>query len=327
MRIPLMVQAVLAVMILGLGETASRLTAAELTPPLTADEVKKLVNAGQYKDALQALIRILDLKGPAAGAYDRHEMLMLRVECQLQIKQNLAALDTLEVARKEAVAAFNDEHAMDASALTMLIKQSPGGIYMPQTGAVRRPLAINDRIQRKAAFEAMLADQMAQITLKIRQAKTANKLPPIAEAAKLAVAVRPVEHAAAGDNKQTDQLLADLSQIAVKLLTAASDDLASQTQRISDSANRVVTENVFVTDPYGRQMQTTQTHRVGITREETTTLKNVMSEAGKIAAASTQFAQFFANDPAPFKTAATKAATIKDKANTALTDNYSANVH
>src|SRR5207248_1905113 len=113
----------------------------------------KLANAGQYQDALKALLRILELKGPAAAGYDRHEMLMLKAECQLQIKQSSAALDTLELARKEAAAAANEGHVMEASALAMLVRLSPGGNYTPQTGTIRKPIPIHDRTLRKAGYD------------------------------------------------------------------------------------------------------------------------------------------------------------------------------
>ncbi|HEY4329332.1 MAG TPA: hypothetical protein VGN88_06325, partial [Phycisphaerae bacterium] len=57
------------------------------TPIASADDVRKMVDDGKYRDAVKSLVRILDLKGAAATGYDRSEMFLLRAECELQLRE------------------------------------------------------------------------------------------------------------------------------------------------------------------------------------------------------------------------------------------------
>jgi len=299
---------------------------AEQVPLLTQDELKKLVDSGQYKDALKGMIRVMELKGAAAAPYNRHDLLMLKAECQLQIKETRAAMDTLELARKEAVAESNDAHAAQAQALVLLIQKSPGLMYTPKTGTARKPIPILDRILRKAAYDALFADDMAALELKVKAAVAGKSLVPIAEASKLLSGLRAVEFVSAGDNKQTEQITGDLTKRSLKLFGDALDDLTAQTQRISDSANRVVTENVNVTSG-GQTFMQTQTHRKGLAGQDAASLKAIKAECEKIPAAAWELAQALGADTAPFKAVAAKADSLKDKANTVLTDDYLSVVH
>jgi hypothetical protein len=302
---------------------AGTLRAADAPPLLTMDEVKKLADSGQYQDALKALGRISQLQGAAAAPYNRHEVLMLRAECQLQTKQTSAARETLELARKEAVTALDEEKAAQASALKQLIEKSPGFHYTPKTGTSRKPIPILDRILRKAAYDALFADDLAPLQAKAKAAAVSKSLVPIAEASKLLSSVRAVERVSTGSNKQTEQITADLAKQSLKLFNDALEDLSTKTQRISDSANRVVTETVNFTDPSGRTYQQQQTHRKGLGPQDGATLKGIKTECDKIPAAAAELAQALGADTAPFKVVATKAEQVKDKANTALTDDYS----
>ncbi|MCL2648317.1 MAG: hypothetical protein FWD61_15125 [Phycisphaerales bacterium] len=305
---------------------AASLPAAE-NPLLSADEVKKLAAAGQYQDALKALGRILELRGPAAAGYDHYEMLMLRAECLLQTKQSAVALDAIEVARKEAFAVANDDQVMASTAFAALIKASPGGTYTPTTGSIRKPIPITDLILRKAAYNSLLADQLVQINVKVRNAKVANQLKPIAEAAQQTVNLRAVEKASTGGTKQTDQILSDLATISQKMLSTATDDLATDAKKINDAANRLVTENVMLTDALGRMYNSTLTHRAGPTAADIKTLKHIITESGKIASAANDCAAFFVSgDPVPFKTIASKAQTTAKDAQRTLDDDYTSGI-
>src|SRR5689334_4614100 len=52
----------------------------------TTDEIHELFKDQKYKETLQRLSRVLALKGEAAKAYDRHDLLRLRGETQLKLK-------------------------------------------------------------------------------------------------------------------------------------------------------------------------------------------------------------------------------------------------
>ena len=68
-----------SVAILGLGVCLVARGEDNTAMPSTQD-IKSLVEAGKYKEALKPLFRVLALKGPAAQGYDRIELLMLRID-------------------------------------------------------------------------------------------------------------------------------------------------------------------------------------------------------------------------------------------------------
>ena len=81
----------------GAGGTAG---AADALP--NADDVHQLFNDGKYKETLQKVARLLALKGDAAKAYDRHDLLVLKAESHLRQKEGPAAIAAYEQAAKEA---------------------------------------------------------------------------------------------------------------------------------------------------------------------------------------------------------------------------------
>ena len=161
--------------------------AQEAPPVPMTREIKAQVEAGDYREALKGLLRALDLKGPAAQAYDRVELLMLRAECQLQIKESRACLDSLEAARKEAGVQGKSDGVGAAMAMALLVQRSTAFRYVPKTAAAGpvapKPVDILDRQARPEAYKALFADELAGTRQKVRAAETVRTMPPIMEAA------------------------------------------------------------------------------------------------------------------------------------------------
>jgi hypothetical protein len=187
---------------------------------------------------------------------------------------------------------------------------------------MRQPIPILDRILRKAAYDALFADEYAPLELKVKAALKATSLPPIADAAKAASGVRAVEFVSTGANKKTEKITQDLTAQALKLMNDALADLTSTTQRISDSANRLITENVTMQDGAGHTYYVQQTHRQGLQGQDAQTLKNIEATCDKMGPAAAELAHDLGGDAAPFKQIAAKALTLKAKADTTLNDNY-----
>src|SRR5258708_11339603 len=103
------------------------------TPIPSPGDLRELVQQRHYREALKGLTRLLELKDAAASGFDRHEMLMLRAECLLQIGEAKAAISTLVDAKKEAEKAEREADAAQAVALAYLVHKSPGNIYLPRS--------------------------------------------------------------------------------------------------------------------------------------------------------------------------------------------------
>src|SRR3712207_2633533 len=74
--------------------------AAAPASPSQAD-IQRAYEAKDYQQVVQLVSKVLPLKGKAAVAYDRYELLMLKGEAHLQLKQPKAAGDAFAAAAKE----------------------------------------------------------------------------------------------------------------------------------------------------------------------------------------------------------------------------------
>jgi hypothetical protein len=288
---------------------------------LTSDELHKLVDAGQYKDALRGLARPLALRGIAAAPYDRHDLLNLRAECQAQIHDNAGALATLALIHKESAAANKPDDVLLADAFAELLQKSPGGIYLPKTGASHLPIKILDRSARKSAYDALFADQFVLFQQKATAAANAKTLPLFMEAAKFAASVRAAEFASTGGNAQSADAMKDLADRAAKLINDTVDDLSLRQTRISTAANREITET-YNSNIRGVMYPQNRTHKAGLSGDDATVLKNIIETCKKVPPAAQQLADAFGTEQETFKAAANKAEDLKAKANTTLTTDY-----
>ena len=127
-------------------------------------------------------------KSPAEP-YNRLDMLSLKAECQLQLRQTTAALDALDAAQREAANGASRggcQHGLIGVCLSHSAF-SHAQHYTPKTSngpLAKKPIDILDRGQRPDAYKALFADELAAAQQKIRQAETARTMPPILEGAK-----------------------------------------------------------------------------------------------------------------------------------------------
>ena len=293
---------------------------------LSADELHKLVDAGQYKDALRGLARPLALRGAAAGAYDRHDLLMMKAECLVQTHDNAGAIATLALVRKESTADNKPEEALLADAFVELLQKSPGGTYLPKTGSSRLAIKILDRSLRKSAYDALFADQFALFQQKATAAANAKKLPPYMDAAKFAAALRAVEFASTGSNTQSSAAMKELADGALKLITDTLDDLEARETRISTAANRETTQTVNA-GFRGTTYPQNRTTKAGLTGNDAPTLRDIINTCKQIPQATQELANAFGTEQDTFKAAANRAEDIKSKANVTLTTDYTGYVN
>ena len=109
---------------------------AQPEPLPTVEEVRKLVEDGNVPDAMRHLNRLLALRGKAAEAYDKYELLTLKGDAHLRLRANEAAA----VAFKQAAGETDDKVKEAAARATeQLIRRSRNLAYTPRKGAKGRP--------------------------------------------------------------------------------------------------------------------------------------------------------------------------------------------
>jgi hypothetical protein len=295
----------------------------------TAAEIAKQVDDGQYRDALKSLQRVLDLKGTGAAAYDRAEMLLLRAECQLQIRESQAALATLDLAAKEARGgkdkASNADLLGKALALTALVNKSTNLQYTPKTHTgplPPKPLNILDRAARPEAYKALLEDILPDAKTKVRAMQTTTTLQPVLDTAKMIAALRTIETVANGAEDESKLLASQLTTRATILLGNSVADMSAATDSIAATANQVYTTPVLRVDPVtGNRFFDPVPHRRGLGNDQAARLRTIQQNCTQTINACTDLG--LALDSAEkFRSIATDADGVAKKAGKTLGDDY-----
>jgi hypothetical protein len=281
------------------------------------DDINKLIDAGNYKDALAAISRVTELIGAAAAPYDRQKVLMLKAECQIQLKQNSAANATLNLAKKEAK---DPAAAAEPTALLELIQKSPGGTYTPKAPGAA-PISVLDRAKRKDAYKALAADELALLQNQVKAASNAISLPPLMNIGRAAAPVRALELAATGKTDQVDAVTAQLAAIAQKLMNKALGDMSTKVESISAAANRQITVTVPMNFGRGQTAPVQQVRPVGLNSNDIQQLRDIEKTCDQFPPAVKELSAAF-GDEKGFNEVSNRATQIKSRADTVLNANY-----
>ncbi len=293
-----------------LGQTRPGGTGAAGVP--TMGELNALVEKGEYREALKGLFRATELKGEAAMGYDRYELLMLRGECQLQLKEQPSARETFAAAKKEADAGEKVERSAKAGAMELLISRSTAFTYKANTGEEKdkEVVSILDRTKRGRAMQLLLADEMAGVKARYEAALKAKSLLRVMEFAKVASGVRSLELVAAGNNTKTTTMFADLAKHAAELMDAEGTAMLARAGAIKRRAEVLVTEQVDVVDPAGKRLPTTRIRRVGLTGADKLAIKQMAETSGKFAPAAKELGSALGTATGTFESAVKKAGEV-----------------
>ena len=293
----------------------------------TADDVRNQVDAKDYRGALQSLLRVLDLKGSAAEPYDRAEMLLLRAECQMQIRQTKAALDSLDAALKECAAKGKADMGALVLAHTELLLNSPNMQYVSRTrssASPPKPINILDRQVRPDAYQALLDDEWDAQEQRIKAALEAPTMPPILEAAKIVATLRGVEKGATGSTHRSDDWAASLSQHARAVLAGSLNDMGESVDKIIASANEMVVVPVPKYDAAsGKSWLENVSQKRGLNSRDRQNLKVVTQTCAQIISAAGDLVFALDVDREEYQKLAANSGALQDKVAAAARVDYS----
>ena len=286
-------------------------------------ELQALEADGKQRDALRLLIRVLELKGPAAAEYDRTELLILRANCLLEIREQRSALDAFAAARKQAIDDSKPDLAAKAAAMELLITRSSAFQYTPKTGDSKEPISILDPLKRPRAMLCLYADEMAAIQAKYKAVLAARNLPPIIEFCKLAVAIRGLELAIDGNNEKTTAMFADLSKHAAALMKSELDAYTNQTEMTLAQADRLITQDYQYTDPAtGKSFVQTHIQKRGLTPDDTALLRSIIDNCKRFAPAARDLTTALGNDATLYDASIKRSADVADRAKQVLDTDF-----
>jgi hypothetical protein len=235
----LMLLVALALSHIALGEPAP----GDATVP-TVDDLKRLLDAGKYAEALKGSARVLQVEGPAAEKIDRGELFLVKAEAHVQLRQQEPAIAAFESAERDATDL--DQWRL-ARANAALLKRSPNFTFTAPPVASVKPgeghsapattYNVVNQAERKAAFAALFDLEWSQVQPRIEAMHSATGLEPVVEAIKLVQNVAPFEFAATGDTPKCTEAMKSSSETARNQIDKWLDENEKRVQQIDKSAH------------------------------------------------------------------------------------------
>jgi hypothetical protein len=289
---------------------------------VSVEEIKQLVGEGKQREALQKLSRALATKGNAAAQYDRHELLRLKAEAHLGLKDAPAAASAFAAAAKEAK---DDTARAEDKASELVIKRSKNLQFTPKPGkgGKAEPIDITTAEKRKAAFAALLEEEKATAAPTLKAAQKAKSLPPISDALKQAADLRMLELAATGADAETSKMIEEVAGQGQKLMGDAVKDMADLVKAIEASANDVQPVAVPARGPGGRgPIMYQSAKRKGLTTRDMQDLKRVIGDLKKLLPMARDLAAELGEQGKPFEKIADDGEATGNEAQKVLTTDY-----
>jgi hypothetical protein len=289
------------------------------------DDLRALVRDRQYAEALKQIASALQLKGPAAKGVDRYNLLLLKAECHLQSKATSMALESYALAAKEAP----DPAAKSvAQAHEHLLKQSKAFAYQPRSPAGPPKPAVIDILDvesRKKAFAALFLDEQRLAEPKLKAAREARSLLPIAAAVSAIDPLEGLERAATGDAEKVSSMRKELTTQAQKATADALRDLNKRLSDIDKEANTFVPFYQETYDPafrFPKPIREKVYKKKGLTDAQTKALHEVTITCDKVPPALSELAKALRTEEKSFDPQSEEAGRIRREADRVLDTDY-----
>ena len=250
----------------------------------TWTEMRESFEAGDYPRTLQQVARALAVKRDAARDYDRYELLILKAEAHLRLKNTAAAAAAFDEAAKSAT------HARGAAVGTVsaeLVRRSRNLQYTPpaqkkEKGAAAagpaEPIDITDADGRARAFTAMLEDAKGKVVAEVKAARAAATLPPIVDALAMLRDLRLLELAAEDEGGAAAEMAAGLAERARALVERPVQQMAEQVAKIEEAASREYTDYTPRRNPGGARVTRVTSGVTGPSAAQSAELRRIVAE-------------------------------------------------
>lgn len=326
-------RSVFLIALIGLAPFASAQPAS--AAPASNGDIHQLVADKQYGAAMQKITAGLALKGPAAKTVDRADLFMQKAECHLQLRALTPAIAAYDSAAKEAAKNTDTRLASIATAHAALLKGSKAFAYTPKTAPDKTrpvPIDILDPAHRRQAFLAMLVDHLAASESKLKAAKAATSLPPIAACFKpldemegMELAAKENSTAESSGAEKVTALRKDLTETAKKMMA---DSFRAMSKRIGDIDKEAGTYVEFyedVPDPFNAPAAFRRRKawkKKGLTDADTKELEAATVTCDKISPALTELAVGLKQEEKTFDPFSDEASRIRKEVERILDTDY-----
>jgi hypothetical protein len=309
-------------------------------PLPTADEIHQLFTDGKYPEVLRKLTRAMGSKEWKGEQFDHYDLLMLKAETHLRLKEASPASAAFAQAAKEApdrksiaIARANEFLIKKTISLHYTRKPAPGWVASgqeqdlhytrkPAPGADKKgadknappPMEIIEPEQRKLAFEALYEDEKATLEPKFKAAREGKSVPAIVDLYQSIAQLKMLDFAVNGSDEQTKQTVEPLAEHAKDVLGEGVEKLGTRVDVIASSANslsevRVQGQNKWI--------------KKGLQNMQPGELAEARNTCTKIIEVTKSMEEGLQTEPGYFAEVAKNAKRIADKADKALDEDYS----
>jgi effector-binding domain-containing protein len=307
---------------------AGRAVAAAADALPSTSEIKQAFDEKQYPQVLQKLNRVLILKGKAAQAYNRHELLVIKGETHLRMKAMPAAAAAYAEASKEAP---DGPAAATDIAIEQLFRKSTATLaYQPKAKdpsdktKTLPPIDILEADSRKKAIAALFIDELAATEAVVKAARQAKSVTQILQALPAIRNVRWIEMAATGKDEKSKVMVGDLATKAKTLLETALKEMKQTIDDIERSAMEVTVAHTPVTDKQsGKILYFKNEYRYrGPNNRQVSTVQEVLTTCSKIYESCDEMGGSLGTTGKEFDAVKEQSKTVGTKANNIATHNW-----
>lgn len=244
MRGPNNPQRLLAMMIGALAPAVAAGAPPPAEPPATPTQadVERAYQAGRHPEALRLLTQLLSLRGKAAEGHDRHELLRLKGETLLRMRDPSGAAKAYGEAGEAA--ADPSAAAVDVATEAVLSRASAGLTFAPRGRAKGRaggPIDVVAPDGRRRAMQALFAEELAAARPRLEALADGKDLGPVLDALPTIRRLRCLELAATGDVAEVADLLVGLNVRAAGMIEQHLDGLARTVDQVAGRAAAIRT--------------------------------------------------------------------------------------
>jgi hypothetical protein len=205
--------------------------------PLTFAAAQADFDKADYRNCLGKISKLLTTGAYKSDSPERYDLLMLRGECLLRLKQKPGAQAAFESAAKMMKKQEDVQRAATATALVALVKAStPALAYQSKKAGGGTAIDIVEPASRQKAMGLLMEDLREKVRPDFKKAMESDSLLPTNNLLRPAWELYSVEMAATGDTAMTSERLQDLGGHARKLIGAELQRLSSRLDQLEDLA-------------------------------------------------------------------------------------------
>ncbi|HZN67752.1 MAG TPA: hypothetical protein VFB66_20870 [Tepidisphaeraceae bacterium] len=214
--------------------------AAQSSPPRGLEDARADFDAGDYPACLRKVASQLSSNTVKRDSPERHDLLMLRGECLVRLKQRTPAAEAFEKAAAVTKGRGDLPRTANATALAALVKASPDLKYTPKARSGGPAIDVANPETRREAMAALFEDLKAQLAPDVEKALQDKSLTSTQRRLKQFWELYAVEFAATGTATSTERTLQDVGGHARNLIADELDRLISRLEHLSDLAGEPV---------------------------------------------------------------------------------------